>query len=80
MHIRSIANVRIAALLVIATAAACGPDGPDAGGSSGAAGAGAGAGGSDGAEADIAPGDHVEFIATEFAFEPSVVTATAGSY
>jgi len=87
MHIRSIGRVGIAALFVVA-AAACGPDGPDAAGSSGSAsGQGAGNGataadtGSPGAgAADIAPGDEVEFIATEFAFAPADLMATAGAY
>ena len=30
--------------------------------------------------ADIAPGDEVEFIATEFAFAPAELMATAGTY
>ena len=84
MHIRSIVRVGVAALLVAAVAASCGPDGPDAAGSSGASdGAGAvegATGGGSGAAADIAPGDNVEFVATEFAFDPSDVMATAGSY
>ncbi len=89
MHIRSILRVGIAALVVIAAAAACGPDGPDAGGPAGAgsaastgdaAAAAGGTGGDGGGVADIAPGDSVEFVATEFAFEPSAVMATAGSY
>ena len=31
-------------------------------------------------EAAISPGDEVEFVATEFAFAPSTVMATAGTY
>ncbi len=84
MHIRSIVRVGTVVLFVVAATAACGPDGPDAGGSSGAGG-GTGtedgaAGGSEGGAADIAPGDSVEFVATEFAFDPSAVMASAGSY
>ena len=85
MHIRSIVRAGIAALLVVAVAGACGPDAPDAAGSSASgsgqgAGDGATAGGSGGGDTDIAPGDEVEFIATEFAFAPAEVMATAGSY
>lgn len=83
MHARSIVRIGIAALFVVAAAAACGPDGPDAAGSSRSGsgqGAGDGATAGDGGETEIAPGDQVEFIATEFAFAPSALTATAGSY
>jgi nitrite reductase (NO-forming) len=76
MRTRSIVSIGIAALFVVAVAA-CGADGPDAAGSPGAAGS--GAAGAAGA-ADIAPGDNVEFVATEFAFAPAAVMATAGSY
>jgi nitrite reductase (NO-forming) len=83
MHIRSIAGVGVAALLV-AAAAGCGTDAPDgAGAVSGAAtGAAAGAAVADDAaqSAEISPGDTVEFLATEFAFEPATVMATAGTY
>jgi nitrite reductase (NO-forming) len=83
MHIRTIVRVGIAALFVVA-AAACGPDGPDADGSPSSAsgqGVGDGATGAGGSgESDIAPGDNVEFIATEFAFAPPDLVATAGSY
>jgi len=81
MHTRSIVRVGIAALFVVAAAAACGPDSPDAAGSSGSgSGEAAAQGEGDGGETDIAPGDEVEFIATEFAFAPSELMATAGSY
>ena len=81
MHIRSIVQVGIAALFVISATAACGPDGPDAAGSPSAGGAASGTGAAVGVGAsDIAPGDNVEFVATEFAFAPANVMATAGSY
>jgi nitrite reductase (NO-forming) len=85
MHIRSFVRVGVAVLLV-AAAAACGTDAPDGagatgGGASGGAGAGESAGGDAApAAADVSPGDNVEFVATEFAFAPSDVMATAGSY
>lgn len=83
MRIRSIVRVGIAALFVVA-AAGCGPDGPDAAGSSNSqtdqsAGGGASAGAGSGVT-DITPGDNVEFVVTEFAFAPSDLMATAGSY
>ncbi len=83
MRIRSIVRVGIVALFVVA-AAGCGPDGPDAAGSSSSqtdqgAGGGASAGAGSG-ETDVSPGDTVEFVATEFAFAPSDLMATAGSY
>jgi nitrite reductase (NO-forming) len=74
------------AVLLVAAAAACGTDAPDGagatgGGASGGAGAGESAGGDAApAAADVSPGDNVEFVATEFAFAPSDVMATAGSY
>jgi nitrite reductase (NO-forming) len=78
MIVRSIVGVGAAALVVIAAAAGCGPDGPDAPGSAGASG-GATVGAA-AAASDIAPGDTVEFVATEFAFAPSEITVTAGTY
>ncbi len=84
MLIRSMVRVGIAAMFVVAAATACGPDGPDAAGSSGS-GSGQGAGdgataGGGGGETDVASGDTVEFVATEFAFAPANVLAEAGSY
>ena len=66
--------------------AACGTDAPDGAGRdrrrrSGAAEAGAPTAPAAGSvSAEVSPGDNVEFIATEFAFAPSEVTATAGIY
>ncbi len=84
MHIRTFARVGVAALLVVA-AAACGTDAPDGagatGGATGGAESAAPAGGeTSSASADVSPGDNVEFVATEFAFAPSDVMATAGTY
>jgi len=83
MRTRSIARIGIGALFVVVTAASCGPDGPDAAGSSesgSAQGAGDGAATNGGGVTDIVPGDEVAFIATEFAFAPADLMATAGSY
>jgi nitrite reductase (NO-forming) len=87
MNSRSIVRALCAGSLVLA-AAACGTDAPDAPGAAGAAGAAltAGAAGgsagtsSSGATLDVAAGDHVEFIGTEFAFAPAALMAEAGSY
>ena len=85
MYIRSIARgSKVAAIAAIALAAvtACGTDAPDGAGSSGAvavASAGAGAGAA-AAPSAIAPGDTVRFVATEFAFAPSEIMASAGTY
>jgi nitrite reductase (NO-forming) len=84
MHIRSIAGVGAAALLFAAAATACGTDAPDGAGATGAAGAEAASGAAvseDAASAsEISPGDTVEFVATEFAFDPASVMATPGTY
>ncbi len=83
MSIRSIVRLGVAAVFVASLAAACGPDGPDAAGSSGAAsaqGAGDGAAAPPAGATDVVPGDTVEFVATEFAIEPSEIVAAAGSY
>jgi nitrite reductase (NO-forming) len=84
MHIRSIAGVGVAALLVAAAAAGCGTDAPDGAGTANAAATGAASGvavADDAAQsAEISPGDTVEFLATEFAFAPATVMATAGTY
>ncbi len=85
MHIRSIARgSKVAAIAAIAltTVTACGTDAPDGAGSSGAVAvaptdAGEGAAG---APSAIAPGDTVRFVATEFAFAPSEIMASAGTY
>ncbi len=85
MHIRSFVRVGVAAVLVVA-AAACGTDAPDGAGTTGGGGASGGASGAPAAadtgsaSAEVAPGDNVEFVATEFAFAPSDVMATAGTY
>ncbi len=85
MHIRSFVRVGVAAVLVVA-AAACGTDAPDGAGATGGGGASGGASGAPAAadtgsaSAEVAPGDNVEFVATEFAFAPSDVMATAGTY
>ena len=80
MHIRSVARLGITALIVVATAVACGTDAPDGAGSTGAGTGEGAAAASGGAPSDIAPGDNVEFIATEFAFAPAEIMATAGTY
>jgi nitrite reductase (NO-forming) len=68
-----------AVLLFSVAAAACGPDGPDAPGAARAADAGASAAAaSPGGE--IAPGDTVEFSATEFMFAPADFVAEPGTY
>jgi nitrite reductase (NO-forming) len=79
----------IAAAAVLALGmTACADDGPDASGSgaaasssadggSGGAGAGASAGGD---MAALAPGDTVEFLASEFAFDPPTIVAEPGTY
>ena len=85
MYIRSFVRVGVAALLVVA-AAACGTDAPDGAGATGGGGASGAASGTPAAAgtgsgpAEVAPGDNVEFVATEFAFAPADVTATAGMY
>ena len=79
MHIRSIARAGVIAFTLVSVTAACGTDAPDGAGRS-ATGAGAGAGAAAAAPSEISPGDHVEFVATEFAFAPSEITATAGAY
>ena len=85
MYIRSFVRVGVAALLVVA-AAACGTDAPDGAGATGGGGASGAAAGTPAAadtgsaSAEVAPGDNVEFVATEFAFAPSDVMATAGMY
>ena len=82
MHIRSFVRAGVAALLVVA-AAACGTDAPDGSGATGGGGIEAGAqtaADTGSASAEISPGDTIEFVATEFAFGPSSVMATAGGY
>ncbi len=85
MYIRSFVRVGVAAVLVVA-AAACGTDAPDGAGATGGGGASGAASGAPAAadtgsaSAEVAPGDNVEFVATEFAFAPSDVMATAGTY
>ena len=85
MYIRSFVRVGVAALLVVA-AAACGTDAPDGAGATGGGGASGAESGTPAAadtgsaSVEVAPGDNVEFIATEFAFAPADVTATAGMY
>jgi nitrite reductase (NO-forming) len=85
MYIRSLVRVGVAALLV-AAAAACGTDAPDGAGATGGGGASGAAAGAPAAAdtgsatAEVSPGDNVEFVATEFAFTPSTVMATAGTY
>ena len=76
MGMRTRTRLGIGAVLVVAAVVSCGPDGPDAGGQveTGAEGASAAPAGG------VVPGDMVEFVATEFAFAPSVVTAESGSY
>jgi len=84
MNTRSIVRGAFALALVLA-AAACGTDAPDAPGAAGASGGASGAAPA-AAEAASAPsgqlsaGDSVEFLATEFAFDPSEVMAEPGAY
>jgi len=75
------------AVLLAAAVAGCGTDAPDgagaarSGGAAASAGAASGAGASEaGSPAEISPGDNVEFVATEFAFAPATLMATAGTY
>jgi nitrite reductase (NO-forming) len=84
MFTRSFIRAAIGAALVVA-AGACGTDAPDGAGTAGAGGAGGGAAPGAGASAgstaaEVSPGDNVEFVATEFAFAPSALMATAGTY
>ena len=82
MFTRSIIRTAFAALLVAAVAG-CGTDAPDGAGVVGGAGAAQSASpaaAQSAAPAEVAPGDNVEFVATEFAFAPSTVMATAGTY
>jgi nitrite reductase (NO-forming) len=81
---RSCIRVGVAALFVVG-AAACGADAPDGAGTAAGAGAAGGAAPTTGAsasatQAEVSPGDTVEFVATEFAFTPSALMATAGTY
>ncbi len=82
MNIRSAVRLGLVGAFVIAAAAACGPDGPDAAGSASGAGGAAAAtpAGAAAPAGGIVPGDQVQFVATEFAFDPSEITATAGTY
>ena len=86
MFTRSFIRAGVAVLLVVA-AAGCGTDAPDGAGATGSGGATSAAGEAGGAEAstgaaptEISPGDAVEFVATDFAFTPSMLMATAGTY
>ena len=87
MFTRSFIRAGVAALLVESAPAACGTDAPDGAGTAGAGGAAPTAGAASGAAAtasatqgEVSPGDNVEFVATEFAFTPSALTAMAGTY
>jgi nitrite reductase (NO-forming) len=77
MRTGSTVRIGIVAAFVVAAVAACGPDGPDAGGS---AAVGAGDAAAAAPSGDLAPGDEITFVATEFAFGPSEFTAPAGTY
>jgi nitrite reductase (NO-forming) len=84
MFTSSFIRAGVAALFVVG-AAACGTDAPDGAGTAAGGGAGGGAAPAAGAsasaaQAEVSPGDTVEFVATEFAFTPSALTATAGMY
>ena len=82
MFTRSLIRTGVAALLVVA-AAACGTDAPDGAGvarNGATAPSGAATGAAATAQAEVSPGANVEFIATEFAFTPSALMATAGMY
>ncbi len=76
MRTGSIVRVGIATAFLVAAVAACGPDGPDAAGPP----VGAGDAAAAAPPGDVAPGDEIRFVATEFAFDPSTLTAPAGSY
>ena len=78
MHIRTIARAGVIAFALVSVAA-CGTDAPDGAGTS-ATGAVTGAGAAVVVPSEISPGGHVEFVATEFSFAPSEITATAGAY
>ena len=85
MHIRSIARgSKVAAIAAIALAAvtACGTDAPDGAASPGAVAVAPSGAGADAAAAPsaVAPGDPVRFVATEFAFAPAEIMASAGTY
>ncbi len=77
---RNVTRVGIAALLVFSAAAtaACSDDFPDGPGS--AAGAGAAGAAAAAPVGEIAPGDTVEFYATEFMFAPADFVAEPGTY
>ena len=86
MFTKSFMRAGVAALLVVGVAA-CGTDAPDGAGAAESGGATPAAGAASGAaatastaQAEVSPGDDVEFIATEFAFSPSALLATAGTY
>jgi nitrite reductase (NO-forming) len=72
---RSGAVAAVAGLVLLAGCADDGPAGANASGASGASGAAAVADG-----AALEPGATVEFVATEFSFTPSELTANPGSY
>jgi len=75
---RTLPRVGLAALLAFsaAAAAACAPDGPDGPGAAPIGGATAAAVSS----GDLAPGDTVEFVASEFMFAPADFVAEPGTY
>jgi nitrite reductase (NO-forming) len=76
---RNVTRAGLAALLLFASAAtaACADDGP---GGMSAAGAGGASGAAAAPAGDIAPGDTVEFVASEFMFAPADFTAEPGTY
>jgi nitrite reductase (NO-forming) len=77
MNTRSIVRGACAVALVLA-AGACGTDAPDAPGAAGAASQAAAAAPAPAGE--LVAGDSVQFVATEFAFTPSQLQASPGSY
>ena len=86
MKTRTIVRAGLAAFLALA-AVSCGDDGPDSPDAAAPAAAQLAAGESaTGASAaaasssDVEPGDTVEFVASEFMFNPSTVVAEAGTY
>jgi nitrite reductase (NO-forming) len=80
MFTRSFIRAGVAAVLVVG-AAGCGTDAPDGAGALGGGGAApAAAAPASATEAEISPGDTVEFVASEFAFSPSALMATPGTY
>jgi nitrite reductase (NO-forming) len=86
MKSRSLTRLTAVAVLAVVLAS-CGEDGPDAAGTggNGALGVGAAAAvgeasGASSGSAELAPGDTVEFVATEFGFSPMAITAEPGTY